>query len=295
MNATVRKDLYAQVTESIVAMMEEGMTRHIQWVRSGHGLPCNHQTGLPYQGVNVLLLWAEAMRRGYVANCWLTYKQAAGMGGQVRKGEKSVPCIFFGTVERESKNPGEDKAATESVRIIRPFWLFNLDQIDGIEAPQSIPLLDEFRQIEAVEHVLTRSGAVIREAGDQAFYRRSTDEIHLPQRTRFASEIEFYSVALHELTHWTGAGHRLARDFSGRFGSEAYAFEELVAELGSAFLNAELGFSAATIPNHAGYIESWLKMLKNDPRAIFTAASAASKAHRYIMDRVEGMGEQRVA
>jgi len=103
------------------------------------------------------------------------------------------------------------------------------------------------------------------------------------------------SVALHELTHWTGAGHRLARDFSGRFGTEAYAFEELIAELGSAFLNADLGFSAATIPNHAGYIESWLKVLKHDKRAIFTAASAASKAHRYILDRVEGRDEQMVA
>ena len=295
MNATVRKDLYTQVTESIVAMMEEGMTRHIQWAQTGHGLPCNHLTGIPYQGINVLLLWAEAMLRGYATGRWLTYKQAAGMGGQVRRGEKSVQCVFFGTVERESRNPDEDKEATESVRVIRPFWLFNLDQIDGIGAPQSIPQLDEFQQIEAAEHVLTRSGAIIREAGDQAFYRRSTDEIHLPQRTRFASEIEFYSVALHELTHWSGAEHRLARDFSGRFGSEAYAFEELVAELGSAFLNAELGFSATTIPNHAGYIESWLKMLKNDKRAIFTAASAASKAHRYLMDLVEGMGEQGVA
>ena len=104
MNATVRKDLYAQVTESIVAMMEEGMTRHIQWVRTGHGLPCHHQTGIPYQGVNVLLLWAEAMRQGYVASRWLTYKQATAMGGQVRKGEKSVQCVFFGTVAREARN-----------------------------------------------------------------------------------------------------------------------------------------------------------------------------------------------
>jgi antirestriction protein ArdC len=169
-----------------------------------------------------------------------------------------------------------------------PFWLFNLDQIDGIGKPQPAAQLDKFQQIEAAEKVLTRSGAVIREEGERALYRPSTDEIHMPERGRFSSEIEFYSVALHELTHWTGAGHRLARDFSGRFGTQAYAFEELVAELGSAFLNADLGFSAATIPNHAGYIEAWLKVLKNDKRAIFTAASQASKAHRYIMDLVEG-------
>jgi antirestriction protein ArdC len=128
---------------------------------------------------------------------------------------------------------------------------------------------------------------VIQEEGEKAFYRPSTDEIVLPERTRFASEIEFYSVALHELTHWTGARHRLARNFCGKFGTHAYAFEELVAELGSAFLNAELGFAAAMLPSHAGYIETWLNILKNDKRAIFTAASAASQAHRYIMDLVE--------
>jgi antirestriction protein ArdC len=199
---------------------------------------------------------------------------------------------YSSAAERKSRNPDEDNEAKEVVRVIRAFWLFNLDQIDGLTAPQPIPQLETFQQIEAAEQVLTRSGAVIYEAGDQAFYRRSTDEIRLPQRTRFASAIEFYSVALHELTHWTGAEHRLARDFSGRFGTEAYAFEELVAELGSAFLNAELGFSATMIPNHAGYIESWLKVLKNDKRAIFTAASAASKAHRYVMDLVKETGEK---
>jgi antirestriction protein ArdC len=287
MNTRSKKDLYAQVTDSIIAMMEEGTTSHINWVRTGHGIPCNHQTGIPYRGVNVLLLWAEAMMRGYSSDRWLTYKQAADMGGQVRKGEKSVQCIFFKTLERETENESDDAEKADFPRVIRAFWLFNLDQIDGIEAPQSIGQLDEFQQIEAAEAVLRRCGAVIREEGEKAFYRPAIDEIHLPQRNRFASEIEFYSVALHELTHWSGAKHRLARDFSGRFGTQAYAFEELVAELGSAFLNAELGFSATTIPHHAGYIESWLKVLKNDKRAIFTAASAASRAHRFILDLVE--------
>lgn len=286
MKTTAKKDLYAQVTDSIIAMMEEGETSRIQWARTGQGIPCNYKTGASYRGVNVLLLWIEAMVRGYSTDRWLTYKQAAEMGGQVRKGEKSVQCVFFGTFEREARNKDIGEAA-ETFRVIRPFWLFNLDQIDGIEAPTTTRKLDSFRQIEAAEDVLNRSGAVIREAGDMAFYQHSTDEIHLPERHRFESEIEFYSVALHELAHWTGAGHRLARDFSGKFGTQAYAFEELVAELGSAFLNVGLGFSAATIPNHAGYIESWLKVLKNDKRAIFTAASAASQAHRFIMDLVE--------
>ncbi|SOD42770.1 ArdC family protein [Nitrosovibrio sp. Nv4] len=297
-NTSPNKDLYAQVTDSIIAVMESGKTSHLTWAQSGDGLPRNHQTGAAYQGVNVLLLWAEAMTRGYTSARWLTYRQAAEMGGQVRKGEKSVTCVFFKTLERESENEGDSTEKADSIRLIKPFWLFNLDQVDGIEKPQTDEPRNEFQQIDAAEKVLIHSGAVIHEAGENAFYRPSTDEIYLPERTRFSSEIEFYSVALHELTHWTGARHRLARDFTKRFGTEAYAFEELIAELGSAFLNAELGFSAATIPNHGGYIESWLKVLKNDKRAIFTAASQASQAHRYIMDLVdgvEGTSEQKVA
>jgi antirestriction protein ArdC len=286
-----KKDMYAQVTDEIIVLLESGTTSttsQITWAKTGNSLPCNHKTGMPYQGVNVLLLWAAAMKNGYSTDRWLTYKQAADMGGQVRKGEKSVACVFFKAIEREAKNAKTDETETETVRIISLFWLFNLDQIDGIDKPQTAAQLSEFQQIEAAEDVLKRSGAIIREEGDKAFYRPSTDEIYMPERTRFASEMEFYSVALHELTHWTGAKHRLARDFVFRFGTDAYAFEELIAELGSAFLNADLGFSASMIPNHAGYIQSWLKVLKNDRRAIFTAAAQASKAHRYIMDLVEG-------
>lgn len=283
MKTSPKKDLYAQVTDSIIAMMEAGTTRRLKWARTGHGIPCNHKTGAAYQGVNVLLLWADAVANGYTSDRWLTYKQAAEMGGQVRKGETSVTCVFFKTLERASQTESDDTEKSEFCRVIKPFWLFNLDQIDGIDKPQAIGALNEFQQIEAAESILRQSGAVIREEGERAFYRPSTDEIYLPERTRFSSGIEFYSVALHELVHWVGAKHRLARDFSGRFGTEAYAFEELIAELGSAFLTAELGFSAVAIPNHAGYVESWLKVLKNDRRAIFTAASQASKAHQYIM------------
>ncbi|MEP6606834.1 MAG: zincin-like metallopeptidase domain-containing protein, partial [Nitrosospira sp.] len=287
MKTVIKKDLYAQVTDSIIAMMEKGKTSHLTWARTGHGIPCNHKTGGAYQGINVLLLWSEAVANGYTSDRWLTYKQATELGGQVRKGEKSVTCVFFKTLERASQAESNDSEKSESFRVIKPFWLFNLDQIDGIDKPQAIGALNEFQQIEAAENVLTQSGAIIHEAGDRAFYRPSTDAIHMPERIRFSSPIEFYSIALHELSHWTGAKHRLARDFSGRFGTEAYAFEELIAELGSAFLNAELGFSSVTIPNHAGYIEGWLKILKNDKRAIFTAASQASKAHQYIMNLVE--------
>ncbi|BCT67330.1 zincin-like metallopeptidase domain-containing protein [Nitrosospira sp. NRS527] len=213
----------------------------ITWARTGNGLPRNHKTGAAYQGVNVLLLWASAMTHGYSSDRWLTYKQAADMRGQVRKGEKSVTCFFFKAIEREPRKGDAEKA--ESARIISPFWLFDLNQIDGIDKPRPQRGLTNFSrsmQPRALSGIQAQSSA---EQCEKAFYRPSTDEIYLPERTRFASEIEFYGVALHELTHWTEAKYRLARDFGSRFGTESYAFEELIAELGNAFLNAELGFA----------------------------------------------------
>lgn len=179
---TPKQELYAHITDAVIAMLESGKTSKLTWARTGNGLPCNHQTGAAYQGVNVLLLWAAAMTHGYASDRWLTYKQAAGMGGQIRKGEKSVMCVFFKRIVRKSKSDGDSTKESESVRVMSPFWLFNLDQIDGIEAPQATVQLNEFQQIEAAESVLIHSGAVIREQGQKAFYRPSTDEIYLPER-----------------------------------------------------------------------------------------------------------------
>ena len=158
--------------------------------------------------------------------------------------------------------------------------MFNLEQCEGIAANIITRI---FLGNEAAETLLQASGAVILEQGGKAFYRPSTDEIYMPERCRFINDESFYAVALHELTHWTGHPSRLDRDFSGRFGTEAYAFEELVAELGAAFSCADLGLIPATMDDHARYIDSWLKVLKNDKKAIFTAASQASKAHSWLM------------
>ncbi len=277
----MKTDLYQQITDSIIAAIEANATGEgITWTQdAAGGMPINHKTRAAYRGINTLILWSAARANGYSSNAWLTYKQAAELGGQVRKGEKGELCVYFKMLEILDKETEEEK----EIPMASPFWVFNLDQIDGIERPAAATVRTEWEQVEAAEAILKASGAKINETGQKAFYRPSTDEITMPERARFASAKDFYSVALHELTHWTGAKHRLNRDFSGRFGSEAYAFEELVAELGSAFLNAETGFIASQIPNHASYIDSWLKVLKNDKRAIFTAASQASKAHGYIM------------
>lgn len=281
----MKADIYQQVTDSIIYIIEAGKQGNgIQWAQeTAKGMPVNFKTNAPYNGINILLLWAAAREAGYTSNEWLTFKQAAELGGSVRRGEKGQLCVFFKMLEITDKEATGTDEEKKNIPMASPFWLFNLDQIDGIEKPAEPAPRSDYQQIESAEHVLKASMATIKEEGQKAFYRPSTDEIYVPERTRFADVKQFYSVALHELTHWTSAKTRLNRDFAGRFGSESYAFEELVAELGSAFLNAELGFIGSMIPSHASYIDSWLRVLKNDKRAIFTAASQAGKAHAYIM------------
>ncbi len=223
-------------------------------------------------------MWSAALKHGY--SHWLTYKQAADMGGQVRQGARSELCVFYKPWEAEATN---DAGETETRRgaVLKSFRLFNLDQIDGIEAPAT-EARPAFVALEAAERILSASQAQIQIGGTQAFYRRSDDTIHLPERERFTSVENFYAVALHEMTHSSGAKHRLDRTFGERFGDDAYAMEELVAEMGSAFLTAELGILNTTLENHADYLASWLRVLKQDKRAVLTAAAAAAKAHTFI-------------
>lgn len=281
-------DIKQAITDKIIAMLEQGgNVSKARWTQSAKGgLPRNGKTGDAYRGVNVLLLWSEAAERGYVSNVWLTYKQAESLGAQVRRGEKAVMCCFFDRILKKAEaQQGEDEA--EFFLMCKPFWLFNVAQIDGLPADLtgSAPTLRDFDPIIEAEQILGASGAQISHGFDGAFYAPSKDQICLPARERFTSEHNYYATALHELTHWTGHESRLAREFSGRFGSEAYAFEELVAELGSAFLAGHVGFVDATIENHAAYLESWIKVLKNDKNAIFTAASHAGRAFDFILTK----------
>lgn len=276
-------DIKQAITDRIIDMLEQGgNVGSARWTQSAKGgLPRNGKTGEAYRGVNVLLLWHEAAERGYASNVWLTYKQAEGLGGQVRKGEKSVLCCFF---DRIQKRVEVEPVDSEFFLMCKPFWLFNLAQIDGLPESLSTPLdTKAFNPIEEAEQLLAGSGAAIRHGFDGAFYAPAKDQICLPARERFTTTENYYATALHELTHWTGHASRLNRQFGQRFGDEAYAFEELVAELGAAFTVGQLGLVNATIENHAAYVESWIKVLKNDKSAIFTAASQASKASDYIM------------
>lgn len=276
------------ITDKIIAIMEAGTTKTgPRWTQStGQGMPCNAQTGQAYRGINVLLLWAEAAERSYASNLWLTYKQAETLGAQVRKGEKSAMCVYYSKIQNKAGEQQDDQEDPGSYLMCKPFWLFNLAQVDGLPADLTAPAdAMEFDPISEAEQILISSGADIQHGFDGAFYVPSRDQICLPVRERFTTPENYYATALHELTHWTGHESRLNRQFGKRFGDDAYAFEELIAELGAAFTVGTLDMIDATIETHANYVASWVKVLKNDKGAIFTAASLAAKASDYILNR----------
>jgi antirestriction protein ArdC len=285
-------DIQQSITDRIIAMLEKGgNVARERWQKAAQGgFPSNGKSGDSYRGVNVLILWDEAIERGYLSNVWMTYKQAKSLGAQVRKGENAVMCAYFEMVKRKgdeaADQDGEGKGGF--FPMCKPFWLFNAAQIDGL--PENLianpETANEFNPIEEAENLLEASGAVINHGFVGAFYTRGKDQICLPARERFTNPENYYATALHELTHWTGHESRLNRQFGKRFGDDAYAFEELVAELGAAFVVGHVGFVDAMIEDHAAYVESWLKVLKNDKKAIFTASKQAGLAYDFILGKV---------
>ena len=278
------KDTYQSVTNTIIAALETGTPPWVHPWNAGAGdlVPSNLSSGRKYRGINVLLLNLQAMHRGYSANRWMTYQQARALGAQVRKGESGTEVVLFKMLETEQPVPaaqGEKKV----IPLIRSFTVFNSAQIDGLpEALLPKPtVVHEWQACETAEDILAASGAKIVHGGARAFYSPSLDMIQLPDRSSFADATRYSQVALHELTHWSGAESRCNRPLLGRQHIESYAFEELVAELGSAFLTDHCGLPG--VLHHASYIESWLQALKNDKRLIFSAASQAQKAADYLL------------
>lgn len=269
-------DVHQAVTDKILATMEAGETGTWQcpWQRTGGGLPRNALTGKAYRGINTLMLWCAEQTNGYGDTRWATYKQWAELGAQVRKGERSTIITFF-------KELGEDEDGRKRI-VARASYGFNAAQVEGApEAGEPFPA-SEWTIPEVFDGFVERTGARVIHGGDAAFYQPSEDRIVMPPRDRFPTAQGYSSTMAHELTHWSGAKGRLDRDLTGRFKSQAYVAEELIAELGSAFLMAELGLEAEPHPNHASYLASWIKLLRSDPKAIFTAASAASRAAGYL-------------
>ncbi|HGK4565587.1 TPA: ArdC family protein [Yersinia enterocolitica] len=275
-------DIYQTVTDNIISALEAGVKPwSCPWQRvpGMSGLPSNYTTGIAYSGMNIMLLWSSASEQGFNDSRWMTYKQAQAEGGQVRKGEYGTTAIFYATLEKESED-GE----IVQIPMLKTFTVFNVQQIDGLPlTTETISLDATFDPLPEAENLIRKSGANIIEKGQNAFFQPSTDEVWLPERHLFSDAANFYATGLHELVHWSGDKKRLNREMKGKFGSADYAEEELVAELGSAFLMADLGIVGEV--QHESYIASWLQALKNDKRYVFKAVSAASKAHSYLMDK----------
>jgi antirestriction protein ArdC len=277
------RHLYAEVSARIVAELERGAAPWVQpWsATAGANTPCNAVSNRPYSGCNVILLWL-ARDRGWAKPKFVTFKQALKAGGNVRKGEHGTKVIFVKQLHVKDRK-GED-AETRLVPMLREYTVFNVDQCEGL--PDSIRTGKPVRVINPdARHLLAddfvrSTGADIREGRGEAYYAPGHDFISMPAFAAFKGADHFYNVAFHELTHWTGHKSRLDRDLKQRFGSRAYAAEELVAELGAAFLSAE--FSIDGDVRNAGYINTWIGMLKDDKRAFFTACSKASQAADYL-------------
>lgn len=286
-----RANLYDEVTARIITELEAGRLPWVQpWGKSGTtgpGLPRNALTGRTYSGVNVLILWGAVIEQVFPSQSWLTFRQAQDAGGCVRKGERGVTVVYADrfTPEAEKERARRDGDDARAVPFLKRFTVFNVAQCEGLRpglASDPAPLPD--REIVPVaEDVIAASGVDFRFGGDRAFYAPDPDFVQVPPQPAFFEQINYYRTCLHELTHATGHPKRLGRDLRNAFGSKDYAREELVAEMGSAFLCAALGI-APTV-RHADYIGSWLAVLREDSRAIFRAASAATKAADWLLTR----------
>ncbi|MGR6771468.1 ArdC family protein [Pectobacterium brasiliense] len=278
-----KTDIYQTIAYSVITALEAGVkpwTCPWQRVPGMSGLRSNYSTGIAYSGMNIMLLWCSASKQGFGDLRWMTYKQAQALGGQVRKGEHGTTAIFYKTLEKENED-GE----IDQIPMLKTFNVFNVEQIDDIPlTTETVSPAAIFDPLPEAENLFRKSGANIIEKGQNAFFRPPTDEVWLPERSLFADAANFYATGLHELVHWSGAKSRLNREMKGKFGSAEYAFEELIAELGSAFMMADLGIVGEV--QHESYIGLWLQALKNDKRYIFKAVSAASKTHRYLMDQL---------
>ena len=283
-----RQSLYAEVTQRVIAELEEGQLPWVQpWDASSCecAMPRNATTDRAYSGINILILWAAVIRGGHGTQRWLTYRQAQAAGGTVRRGEKGVTVCYADrfTPKAEQDRASDEQRDAKQVAFLKRFTVFNIDQCDGLpEAMTNSPGLPEARDaMPLAEELIVATGADFRIGGANAYYAPDRDYVQVPPRQAFGEQINWYRTALHELGHWTGHPTRLARDQSGAFGSATYAREELVAELASAFTCASLSIKPTV--RHADYIGSWLAVLREDDHAIFRAASAASKAANFLL------------
>jgi antirestriction protein ArdC len=295
-----RVNLYDEVTARIISELEAG---RLPWVQpwgttgsAGPGLPRNALPARNYSGVNVLILWGAVIDHGWPSQSWLTFRQAQEAGGCIRKGARGTTVVYADrfTSEAEKERAARDGDEAKAIPFLKRFTVFNVAQCEGLRAgmasdPAPLP---EREIVPVAEEVIAASGVDFRIGGTRAFYVPSLDIVKVPPQPAFFDQVNYYRTCLHELTHATGHASRLGRDLTSGFGSKDYAREELIAEMGSAFLCAALGIVPTV--RHADYIASWLEVLREDNRAIFHAARAATKAADWLLARhheVQGTGQ----
>jgi antirestriction protein ArdC len=275
--------LYTKVTDQILSLLENN---HIPWIKpwsstAGRNTPCNAVSNRAYSGVNTLLLWTTALK-GYDLPRFITFGQARRLGGSVKKGEHGYKIYFVKQMTKPKEEHSDEVPATFTM--LREYTVFNVQQCEGlpdnIVQPPPPKRINQERRHELADYFLSATRADIREGAGEAYYHPTSDYVSLPGWSQFHGRDAFYNVAFHELTHWTGHSKRLDRQLKNRFGSQHYAAEELIAELGAAFLCSEFGFDTTT--RNAAYIQNWIELLRSDNRALFTAASQASKAADYL-------------
>ncbi|MDR5784575.1 zincin-like metallopeptidase domain-containing protein [Caballeronia sp. LZ065] len=294
-------DVYGRVTDKIIADLEQGVRPWVKPWKGGNAggritLPVRHN-GLAYQGINILLLWGEQLEKGFQSNRWMTFKQAQALGANVRKGEHGTLVVYANKVAKTDTDDNGDEIERE-IPFMKGYTVFNVDQIENLTADyRTEPVPADSEPLELIEHAeafFAKTGAVIRHGGDKAYYAPAQDIVQLPIPESFDTAQSYAATKAHEITHWTSHKNRLDRQLGKRFGDDAYSAEELIAEMGAAFLCAQLGLTPAVREDHAAYLDHWLKVLKADKRAIFTAASQAQKACEFLFS-LQDENEQQAA
>ena len=288
-----QSDIAKTITDSIISQLEKGVAPWVKpWsTKPDASAPNNPSTGTFYRGIN--FIWLSLIQSSGefgTSSKWMTYKQAQKVGAQVRKGAKGVSVVFYKPLAVQDV---ADATKTKLIPMIKSYTVFNTDFIDGLPLDDGIDTLEqktEFQSLEECEKFIQGTQAIIKHGGDKAFYAPSVDFIQLPNKTDFRSNSDYYATALHELAHWTGHTSRVNRDFSKskKWGDSSYAFEELVAELSAAMMCAHLKIDGQL--QHASYIDSWLKVLKQDSKAILKASAEAQKAVDYL-GKLSALGE----
>ncbi len=293
-----RTSLYQEITDKIIAELEAGRAPWVQpWgtaaAKAALALPRKASSHRRYSGINVLILWGAVIERGFSSQSWLTFRQALGLGGNVRKGERGTTVVYADrfTPEDERRRAAEMGEEAQAIPFLKRFTVFNTAQCEGLpdEMMAAAPPVETGLVLPQAEALIRATGIDFRIGGARAFYSPTHDFVQVPPPQAYFEPINWHRTALHEVSHASGAAHRLNRDLSGSFGSKAYAREELIAEMAGAFVCASLGIVPTV--RHADYLGSWLEVLREDDRAIVRAASAASKAADYLLafqpDRVE--------